>query len=62
MKKTFFHSIVLAIAAIAFLVWAISCDTGSLAWFPGFIMSVFCCMRILDINKVGQDKSERNSR
>lgn len=62
MKKTFVHSVVLAIAAIACLVWAISYGFSGLAWLPGFLMAVFFLMRICDINNVGKEKSESNSR
>jgi len=61
MKKTC-HSVVLAIAAIACLVWAISYGFSGLAWLPGFLMAVFFLMRICDVNNVGKEDKQNTGR
>ena len=53
MKKTFI-TIILAIVAIAALVWACSFKFSGLAWFPGFVVAVFLGIKILDVNGIGQ--------
>ncbi len=60
MKKIVYTSI-LAIIAIAAIVWACSFKFSGLAWFPGFFVAVFCGIKILDINEVGQ-KNQKNAR
>ena len=53
MKK--FLTVVLALIGIACIVWACSYKFSGLAWFPGFIIAVFCYIGILDVNKIGQE-------
>lgn len=60
MKKTVI-TIVLAVIAIAALVWACSFKFSGLAWFPGFFVSVFCGIKILDVNGIGQN-TQNNAR
>ena len=48
-------TVILAIVAIAAIAWACSYRISGLAWFPGFIVAVFCGIGILDINQIGQD-------
>lgn len=48
MKKTV-YTIILAVVAIAALCWACSFKIDGLAWFPGFMVAVFCGIKILDI-------------
>lgn len=50
-------SILLALAAIAAIVWACSFKFSGLAWFPGFFVAVFCGIKILDVNGIGQEES-----
>lgn len=57
MKKTT-ATIVLAIIAVAALVWAASFDSNGLAWFPGFFVSVFCGIKILELH---ENKDRQNS-
>lgn len=47
-----FATLILAILGLAAIVWALS-KTSGLAWFPGFILAVFCFIKILDVNGVG---------
>lgn len=51
-------TIVLAVVAIAALVWACSFKTGGIAWFPGFFIAVFCGIKILDVNQIGQNEQK----
>ena len=60
MKKIVYTSI-LAIIAIAAIIWACSFKFSGLAWFPGFFVAVFAGIKILDVNKVGQN-NQKSSR
>ena len=60
MKKTV-KTILLAVVAIASLCWACSFKIDGLAWFPGFFVSVFCGIKILDVNGIGQN-TQNNAR
>lgn len=53
MKKTIL-TIIFAILAVVCIGWACSYQFSGLAWFPGFILAVFFCIRILEINQVGR--------
>lgn len=54
-------SILLAIVAIAAIAWACSYEFSGLAWFPGFFVAVFCGIKILDVNGIGQN-TQNNAR
>ena len=56
MKKTT-ATIILAIIAIAALCWACSFKIDGLAWFPGFMIAVFCGIKILDLHEVDEKKT-----
>lgn len=58
MKNTV-KTIVLAIIAIAAIVWACSYKMSGLAWFPGFIVAVFCGIKILEVHEI-EEKKTRN--
>lgn len=60
--KKFFKSIILAVIAIAAIVWACSYGFSGLAWFPGFFVAVICGIKILDVNGVGQEVKQHTSR
>ena len=47
----FAKTIILAILAVAALVWACSYSFSGLAWFPGFVCAVFFGLKILDLNQ-----------
>lgn len=49
-------TIFLAIMAIAALVWACSYKISGLAWFPGFVVALFCGIAIFDIWKAESDQ------
>ena len=55
--KRVFTTIILAIAAIAALVWACSFRLSGLAWFPGFFVAVCCGIGIMDVNNVGNKQN-----
>lgn len=44
-------TIVLAVVAVAALVWALSYGVKGLAWFPGFLVAVTAAIKIYDINR-----------
>ena len=51
---------ILAVIAIAAIVWAVSYGFSGLAWFPGFFVAVLCGIGIMDVNNVGkEEKTER---
>lgn len=58
--KKIVQTIILAIIAIAALVWALSFKASGLAWFPGFCIAVFSAMKILDIHGVGKETKTQN--
>lgn len=60
--KKIVSTIILAIIAIAALVWALSYGTSGLAWFPGFCIAVFIAMKILDVHGVGQKENRTGVR
>ena len=51
-----FKTILMAVIAIAALVWACSYKFSGLAWFPGFMVAVWAGIKIMDINGVGKEK------
>jgi hypothetical protein len=53
--KKIISTLLLAVVAIAALVWALSYPLSGLAWFPGFLVAVFCSIRIMDVNSIGQE-------
>lgn len=59
MSDKLFWTIFLGAIAILSLVWALSYSLSGLAWFPGFIIAVFCAIGIMDVNNVG--KKEKKS-
>ena len=56
--KKFFKSLILAVIGIAAIVWALSYDISGLAWFPGFCVAVFCGIKNMDVNGIGQNKEK----
>lgn len=60
MKKTVI-TIILAIIGIAAFAWAVWPGVCGFAWFPGFFVSVFCGIKILDVNGIGQN-TQNNAR
>lgn len=60
--KKIVSTIILAIIAIAALVWALSFKASGLAWCPGFCIAVFCTMKILDVHGVGQKENRTTVR
>lgn len=57
MSKTV-KTVILAVIAIAAIVWACSYKISGLAWFPGFFVAVFCGIKILDVHQVGQNNQK----
>lgn len=47
-------SIILGVIALLSIVWALSYPLSGIAWFPGFIIAVFCAIGIMDVNNVGK--------
>ena len=60
--KRVFTTIVLAIVAIAAIIWACSFTVSGLAWFPGFFVAVFCGIGIMDVNNVGKEDKQNTGR
>ena len=60
--KRVFTTIILAIAAIAALVYACSFKVSGLAWFPGFFVAVCCGIGIMDVNNVGKEDKQNTGR
>ena len=60
--KKIFTTIILAIAAIAALVYACSFKVSGLAWFPGFFAAVCCGIGILDANNIGKEEKQNTGR
>ena len=50
-------TILLAVMAVAALAWALSYPLSGLAWFPGFMVAVYCGIKIMDVNGVGKENS-----
>ncbi len=50
-------TILLAIVAIAAIIWASSFKVSGLAWFPGFFVAVFCGIGIMDVNNIGKEEN-----
>ena len=55
-------TVILAAIAVAALAWACSYKLSGLAWFPGFLVAVFCVIKIFEINQVWQNDVKTNSR
>ena len=55
MKRIVYTSI-LAVIAIAAIIWACSFKFSGLAWFPGFMVAVFCGIKIFEVNEIWQEK------
>ena len=55
-------TIILAIVAIAALVWACSLKVSGLAWFPGFFVAVCCGIGIMDVNNVDKEDKQNTGR
>lgn len=55
-------TILLAIVAIAAIIWACSFKVSGLAWFPGFIVAVFCGIGIMDVNNIGKEEKNNTGR
>lgn len=60
--KRVFTTIVLAIVAIAAIIWACSFKVSGLAWFPGFFVAVCCGIGIMDVNNVGKEDKQNTGR
>ena len=54
--KKIVATVILAVIAIAALVWACSYRIDGLAWFPGFMVAVFCGIKIFEVNEIWQEK------
>ena len=53
--KRIILTIILAVCAIAALVKGFSFGVNGIAWLPGFLVAVFCLIKILEVNKVWQN-------
>jgi hypothetical protein len=60
--KRVFTTIVLAIVAIAAIIWACTFKVSGLAWFPGFFVAVCCGIGIMDVNNVGKEDKQNTGR
>lgn len=60
--KRVFKTILLAIVAIAAIIWACSFKVSGLAWFPGFFVAVCCGIGIMDVNNVGKEDKQNTGR
>ena len=60
--KKIFTTIILAIVAIAALVWACSFKVSGLAWFPGFFVALCCGIGIMDIHGIGKENKQNTGR
>lgn len=60
--KRVFTTILLAIVAIAAIIWACSFTVSGLAWFPGFFVAVCCGIGIMDANNVGKEDKQNTGR
>lgn len=60
--KRVFKTILLAIVAIAAIIWACSFKVSGLAWFPGFFVAVCCGIGIMDVNNVGKENKQNAGR
>ena len=60
--KKIFTTILLAIVAIAAIIWACSYSVSGLAWFPGFFVAVCCGIGIMDVNNVGKEDKQNTGR
>ena len=60
--KRVFKTILLAIVAIAAIVWACSYSVTGLAWFPGFFVAVCCGIGIMDVNNIGKEEKSNTGR
>ena len=52
----------LAIVAIAAIVWACSYPFSGLAWFPGAIVAIFCGIKIMEVEEIGQEEKNNTCR
>ena len=50
-------TILLAVVAVAALAWALSYPLSGLAWLPGFMVAVFCGIKLMDVNGIGKENS-----
>ena len=60
--KRVFKTILLAIVAIAAIIWACSFKLSGLAWFPGFFVALCCGIGIMDVNNVGKEEKNNTGR
>lgn len=60
--KKIFTTILLAIVAIAAIIWALSFKLSGLAWFPGFFVAVCCGIGIMDVNNIGKENKQNTGR
>ncbi len=60
--KRVFKTILLAIVAIAAIIWACSFKVSGLAWFPGFFVAVCCGIGIMDVNNIGKEVKQNAGR
>lgn len=54
-------TVILAVAAIACIAWSVSFKASGLGWFPGFAVAVFLGVKIMDVNKIGQEQKDTRS-
>lgn len=55
-------TVILAIVAIAAIIWACSYSVSGLAWFPGFFVAVCCGIWIMDVNNVDKEDKQNTGR
>lgn len=49
----------LALVAVAAIVWACNYPFSGLGWFPGFVIAVFCGIKIMEVEEIGQEKQKK---
>lgn len=55
--KRVFKTVLLAVVAVSALAWALSYPLSGLAWLPGFMVAVFCGIKIMEVNGIGKENS-----
>ena len=55
-------TVILAIVAIAAIIWACSYSVSGLAWFPGFFVAVCCGIGIMDVHGIGKEDKQNTGR
>ena len=55
-------TVILAIVAIAAIIWACSYSVSGLAWFPGAFVAVCCGIWIMDVHGIGKEDKQNTGR